>query len=179
MTQIGSVYGEALYGLALDENLDTEILQQLLVLAESFEAEPDFVRLMGAPNLSKEERCGILDGSFRGKVHEYVLNFLKILTEKGYFRHFSACVRAYRESYNEHHNILTVTAVTAIILTDTQKMKLSQKLSKLTGKHIELVNRVDPACMGGVRLDYDGKRVDDTVSHRLDQLRGLLKNTVL
>ena len=179
MTQIGSVYGEALYSLASEEKLDTDILQQLLVLEQSFTQEPDFVRLMGSPNLSKEERCGILDTSFRGKVHEYVLNFLKILTEKGYFRHFSACVRAYRERYNEAHNILTVTAVTAVALTAEQSQKLSGKLGRLTGKTIELVNRVDPACMGGVRLDYDGKRVDDTVSHRLDALRGLLKNTVL
>ena len=179
MTQIGSVYGEALFSLAKDEKLDTDILRQLLVLEQSFSQEPDFARLMGAPNLSKEERCGILDESFRGKVHEYVLNFLKILTEKGYFRHFSACVRAYRERYNEVHNILTVTAVTAVALTAAQSQKLSEKLGRLTGKTIELVNRVDPACIGGVRLDYDGKRVDDTVSHRLDALRGLLKNTVL
>jgi F-type H+-transporting ATPase subunit delta len=179
MTQIGSVYGEALYSLASEEKLDTDILQQLLVLEQSISQEPDFVRLMVAPNLSKEERCGILDESFRGKVHEYVLNFMKILTEKGYFRHFSACVRAYRERYNEAHNILTVTAVTAVALTAGQSQKLSEKLSKLTGKRIELVNQVDPACMGGVCLDYDGKRVDDTVSNRLPKLGSLLKNTVL
>jgi F-type H+-transporting ATPase subunit delta len=179
MTQIGSAYGEALFSLARDEKLDSDILQQLLVLDSSFSQEPDFVRLMGAPNIGKEERCGILDQSFRGRVHEYVLNFLKILTEKGYFRHFPACVRAYRECYNEAHNILTVTAVTAVALTDAQSKKLSAKLSRLTGKTVELVNRVDSACIGGVRLDYDGKRVDDTVSNRLSKLGSLLKNTVL
>ena len=30
-----------------------------------------------------------------------------------------------------------------------------------------------------VRLDYDGQRLDDTVSHRMDTIRDLLKNTVL
>ena len=44
---------------------------------------------------------------------------------------------------------------------------------------IKLCCRVDPAVLGGVRLDYDGKRLDDTVSHRLDAIRGLLKDTVL
>jgi F0F1-type ATP synthase delta subunit len=38
---------------------------------------------------------------------------------------------------------------------------------------------VDAACIGGVRLDYDGKRVDGTVSNRLEKLGSLLKNTVL
>ena len=48
-----------------------------------------------------------------------------------------------------------------------------------TGKTIDLQNRIDPACLGGIRLDYDGKRLDDTVSHRLDSIGALLKNTVL
>ena len=101
MTGVGSVYGEALYTLAREEGLSQAILQQLKVLDSCFAAEPDFLRLLGAPNLPKAERCQILDDSFRGKVEAYVLNFLKILTEKGYMRYFSDCVKAYRELYNQ------------------------------------------------------------------------------
>ena len=60
-----------------------------------------------------------------------------------------------------------------------QAAKLTEKLAKVTGKTIDLVNKVDPACLGGLRLDYDGKCVDDTVAHRLESVRSLLKNTVL
>ena len=179
MTEVGSVYGESLYELAKDEGLDQEILKQLKVLQHSFRQEPDFLRLLQSPSLSKQERCTILDDSFRGKLHSYVLNFLKILTEKGYARHFPDCVDAYRKCYNLDHNILPVTAVTAIALTDVQSQKLTEKLSALTGKTIELHNRVDPDILGGVRLDYDGKRLDDTVIHRLDAVRTMLRSTVL
>ena len=179
MTQIGSVYGEALFSLAKDEKLDTEIMQQLQVLEQSFSAEPDFVRLMGAPNITKEERCTILDSSFRGKVHEYVLNFMKILTEKGYFRHFSACVQGYRVCYNEYHNILTVTAVTAVPLSDVQRSKLTGKLQVLTGKKVSLTNKVDPACMGGVLLELPGRQLDGTVKQRLDNLAAALKTVAV
>ena len=102
-----------------------------------------------------------------------------VLTEKGYAGHFGDCCTAYRESYNEENGILPVKAVTAVALTDAQREKLAGKLARITGKTIELENRVDPAVLGGVRLDYDGKRVDDTVSHRLDAVRSMLKNTVL
>ena len=83
MSQIGSVYGQALYGLAKDENLSDIVLQELTVLEESFQAEPQFLSLLAAPNVAVDERCRILDECFRDKVHQYVLNFLKILTEKG------------------------------------------------------------------------------------------------
>ena len=179
MTQVGSVYGDALYSLALEDGLAAQILEELTVLEQSFRQEPDFIRLLSTPNLSKQERCQILDDSFRGKVHAYVLNFLKILTEKGYMRHFHDCCAAYEESYNRDNAIVPVTAITAVALSTEQHEKLTDKLSRVTGKQIKLRNLVDPTVLGGVRLDYDGKRLDDTVSHRLDAIRGLLKDTVL
>jgi len=179
MTQVGINYGQALYDLAVEENLTEEILQQLQVLAEAFSQEPEFMRILCAHNLSKEERCGILDSSFRGKVQPYVLNFMKILTEKGYMRHFADCCKAYKDLYNQDHGILPVRAVTAVALSDGQKQKLTEKLMAMTGKTIELTNRVDPSVLGGVRLDYDGKQVDGTVKNRMDTIGGLLKNTVL
>jgi F-type H+-transporting ATPase subunit delta len=179
MTEAGSVYGLALYDLAKSEGLTEQILKELSVLRQSFEEEPDFLKLLHTPALSKQERCDILDASFRGKLQPYLLNFLKILTEKGYIHHFSHCCDAYRDQYNRDHGILPVTAVTAVPMTDAQQKRLKEKLEALTGKTVELHSRIDPSCLGGVRLDYDGKRVDDTVSHRLDAVRTLLKNTVL
>lgn len=179
MTQVGSVYGEALYTLALEEGLTKDILAELNVLEQSFHQEPDFIRLLSSPSISKQERCQVLDDSFRGKVHNYVLNFLKILTEKGYMKYFSDCCKAFENHYNQDNGILPVTAITAVALSAEQAQKLTGKLTRITGKTVQLRNRVDPACIGGVRLDYDGKRLDDTVSHRLDAIRGLLKDTVL
>ena len=179
MTEVGSVYGDALYELAKEDGRTGSIAEQLCVLRDSFRQEPDFIRLLCAPNLTKAERCQILDDSFRGKVDQYLLNFLKILTEKGYMRHFSDCTDTYMEHYNQDNGILPVTAITAIALTEEQSARLSEKLGRLTGKKIHLLNQVDPSVLGGVRLSYDGRRLDDTVSHRLDSIRDLLKNTVL
>ena len=179
MTQIGSVYGEALYELACSEGLENTILDELKVLDEGFRQDPGFVKLLCSHSVSKQERCQVLDDSFRGKINQYLLNFLKILTEKGYMHHFTHCCEAYTRHYNEDHNILSVRAVTAVPLTDRQAQALTQKLTRMTGKTILLDNRVDTTCLGGVRLDYDGQRLDDTICHRMESIRELLKNTVL
>ena len=179
MTEAASVYGEALYALAKDENKSDMMLVQLKALDESFASEPDFLRLLSAPNLSKIERKEILDTCFKDKLEPYVLNFLKILMEKGYIRQFSSCVQVFCERFNEDHGIMPVSAVTAVPMTQGQKEKLTAKLAAITGKQIELTNTVDPTCIGGVRLDYDGKRVDDTIIHRLDAMSNMLKNTIL
>lgn len=179
MSDIGLAYGQALYGLARDESLSEPIFRQLQALQESFQAEPDFLRLLGLPDIPIQERCKILDGCFADKLHPYVLNFLKLLTEKRLARYFPDCVRTYREQFEVDHNILPVTAVTAVPLSADQVARLAEKLSRDTGKTAQVENRVDPSCLGGVRLDYDGKRVDGSVANRMESVRRLLKNTVL
>jgi len=179
MSRIGSAYAQGLYTLAAEEALTGQILQQLQVLDESFSENPDFIRLLSAPNLSKQERCQILDDSFRGKIHGYVLNYLKLLTEKGYIRHFSDSVRAYTDQYNADNGVLVVEAVSAVALSQQQKTRLIQKLEAMTGKIVQLRQRIDPQVLGGLRLDYDGKRIDGTVKNRLEAVGKLLQNTVI
>ena len=77
------------------------------------------------------------------------------------------------------HNILSVTATTAQPMSREQVKRLTAKLSTITGKTVQLANQIDSAVIGGVRLDYDGKRLDDTIANRMDSIRNLLKNTVL
>ena len=126
-----------------------------------------------------EQRCTIVEESFRGRVHSYVLNFLKLLTRRGHILQFSDCVASYRELYYEANCILPVRAVTAVPLSQAQTQRLTDKLAAMTGRKILLTNRVEPAAIGGVRLEYAGQQVDDTVSRRLEELRSLLANTVL
>lgn len=179
MTQIGSVYGQALYELAQGENLLEELRSEIAVLQECFAAEPGFQLLLCSPNLSKQERCQILDDSFRGKIQLYLLNFLKILTEKGYIKQFGDCCERFQQLYNIDHNIVSVTAMTAVPMSEAQIAALTKKVSQITGKTVLLKNQVNPVCLGGVRLDFDGQEFDGTVQNRLDSIRNLLNSTVL
>ena len=179
MTQAVCTYAQALYDLAREENLGKTILEELAVLKGVFAENPQYSKLLSAPDIPKQERCGILDEAFRGKVNPYVLNFMKILTEKGYIRFFPDCCDAYRGFYNEDNGILVVKAVSAVALSDAQKQKLVAKLEANTGKQIDLQCSVDAAQLGGLRLSYSGKQVDGTVKNRMDAIAKLLKNTVL
>lgn len=179
MSNVATVYAQALYGLAKYEGLDSAVMQQMAGMDEVFRAEPDYIRLLCAANLGKAQRCEILDEGFRGRVEPCLLNFMKILTEKGYMRHFSDCCKAYKDLYNEDRGILEVRAVTAAPLAEAQFQRLQDKLSVVTGKTVSLINTIDPECLGGVRLDFDGKRLDDTLQHRLESIRTMLSNTVL
>ena len=55
-----------------------------------------------------------MDEAFRGQVHLYVLNFMKLLCEKGALRELPGCARAYRLRYNEAHGIVPQTIVKSV-----------------------------------------------------------------
>lgn len=179
MTQVGVNYAGGLYALAQEEGLTGQLLEHLEVLETVFANEPQFMRLLAAPNIPKQERCQAADRALRGRVHPYVLNFVKLLTEKGYAKYFGDCCRAYRERYDADNGILRVSAVSAVPLTQEQTGRLAEKLSQITQKTVVLTQRTDPSCLGGVKLTYDGKQIDGTVRSRLDSLSARLKNTVL
>ena len=179
MTRTAKIYGEALYDLAAEASRTEQILQEMTILSEAFAQEPEYIYLLATPSLSKEERCGILDNSFRGKIDEYLLNFLKILCENGTIRQFSGCTREFRRRYNADKGILEVCAVTAVPMNAQLQEKLRARLCEVTGKSVDLSCRVDPACLGGVRLEMDGEQMDGTVQGRLDAMRGVLAQTVL
>ena len=171
MTETAKMYGGSLYDLAAEEGLETRILGELDEVQQLLKQNPDYLRLLSTPSIPKKERCGLLDEALRGQVHLYVLNFLKILCEKGTLRELSGCARAYRIRYNQAHGILEATAISAVPLTEQQRAALHAKLESLTGKTIDLKTKVDATGLGGIRLDIEGPELDGTVQNRLASLR--------
>ena len=176
MTETAKLYGGSLYTLAAEEKIEEALLGQIEGVAELFRENPEYLHLLSVPSIPKKERCGLIDEAFGGAVHPYVVNFVKILCENGTLRELRACAREYRARYNEAHGIVAATAVSAVALAPEARDRLEKRLSELTGKTVHLENRVDPAVLGGIRLDMEGTRLDGTVAARLDALRREIKN---
>lgn len=179
MTEIAKNYGGALYDLAKEEGLELSVYQELHLLDDCFRKSADYIKLLATASVPKQERCDVLERDFSGKLQPYVLNFLKLLTERGYIREFHGCVEVFRHRYNDDAGILEAVAVTAIPLPEDLREKLIKKLCDTTGKKIDLSERIDPSVLGGIRLEMDGQQLDGTVRHKLNELRHILSDTVL
>ena len=171
MTETAKMYGGSLYDLAAEEGLESRILEELDAAAALLRDDPEYLHLLSIPSIPKKERCALLDEALRGQVHLYVLNFLKILCEHGTLRELPGCARAYRVRYNQAHGILEAVAVSAVPMTEQQTARLHEKLETVTGRQIDLKTKVDPAVLGGIRLDLEGTELDGTVKNRLASLR--------
>ena len=108
---------------------------------------------------------------FGGRANRYLVNMLKILAEKRIFHIVPKCRVEYEKLYCEANGILAVTATSAVELSESQKQRLIQKLSEKTGSKILLTCKADKACLGGIRLEYGGKRFDASVKNKLEAMK--------
>ena len=174
MTELAREYGDGLYALTEEESISKEVLEQLLSLKDLFRQQPDFIRLLGNMSLSKEERVKIIDSVLRGQVHPYLLNFLKILCERGALNEYEGCLAAFKTLYNQAHGIVEATVTTAVALDDEQRVRMTEKLSKMIGQTVVLNEKVDPALVGGVLLEMNGQRYDNTLKNRLKSIHSAM-----
>ena len=171
MTELAREYGEGLFDLAREEKLTDAIHEELRAVEAILRAEPRYVQLLQSHALPKEERLSALDAAFRGQVHPYLLNFMKLLLERGALSAFSDCARYYHGRWCQEKGIVEASVTSAAPLTDGQRRALTRRLGEISGKTVTLLEHVDPAVMGGLRVDMEGRRYDNTIRHRLELMR--------
>lgn len=164
-------YGTALYKLACEENIQKQIFEDLSGVTAVFRDNPELIRLLSNPRLSAEERAQTVEDIFGGRANRYLVNMLKILAEKRLCHIIPKCRAEYEKLYCEANGILAVTATSAVELSESQKSRLIAKLSEKTGRQILLNCNVDKSCLGGIRLEYAGKRFDASVKNKLEAMK--------
>ena len=174
MTKTARLYGDSLYDLANEEQACEEILTQALQTRQIFRENPDYLRLLSEPSLPRTERTGLLDQAFGEDMHVYLLNFLKLLCERGMLGEFGMCVEEFERRYNSDHGIVQAVVYTAVALEEAQQELLQKKLEQRSGKKVRMQVKIDPSVIGGLRVELDGQLLDGSVQGRLSGLSRVL-----
>ncbi|NLK27193.1 MAG: ATP synthase F1 subunit delta [Clostridiales bacterium] len=169
-------YGYALYELAAEEGLEEKINIEFDEVAQIFEKNQDFIKLLSNPRIPILDRIHVIDHVFKNSVQSYLLSLLKILVEKKQISYVPQIFKEYRKQYYINKNILPVTVISAVALNENQRKRIIEKLEKSMNKTILLDNKIDPSCIGGIRLEYQGRMIDASIKNRFQKLQLNLKN---
>ena len=175
---VKSEYGTALFLLAKETGSTEEIKYDLTAAVKAMEKAPEYTKILDTPAIAKEEKIKLSDEAFRG-LSEYVVNLIKMLSEKHSVKALPEILKTYITLYNEDMGIEEVEAVTAKPMSESQLQAMKKKLEGMTGKTVIIKNTVDPTILGGVKLRYEGKQVDASVKTRLDGFAESLRNVVI
>lgn len=177
MKEIVKEYGGGLYELAVDEGLEDVLLEETRVLRGILETP--YLHLLTTPGIPKAERVGLAAEALDGRVHPYLANFVGIMVEHGTAYEIPGCFDEYERLYFQRHGIIRAKVESAVPLTESQREKLTARLEARTGKKIELSCGVVPDLLGGIRLSFDNRLVDDTAREKLKNIANSLAGTVL
>ncbi len=175
------VYGEAFFSLCSEENPDglSDTLNELSELSKVFSDNPEFIKLMGTPTVSLEEKLSLCGDIIKaGNVSELCGNLMCLLAEKNRMSCFPGIEKTFRRLYNDKFKLAEITVTTSAPLSDNMRKKIAQKMSEVLGKKVALTERVDKTLIGGVVIDYESRRYDGSVKSRLDALKGELSSII-
>ena len=179
MAMINAIeYGRALVLLSEETGSTERVREDVTVLIAAIKENPDIIKLLDTPAVSKAERLSVID-KILSSLDVNLCNLVKILAEKREAHSLLKVLDAYLSVYDEARGIERVEAITAIPLSPDQTKRLCEKLQKKTGKTIVISNTVDPTILGGIKLRYMGIQLDASLKTRLDGFEKMLADTII
>jgi F-type H+-transporting ATPase subunit delta len=170
--RIAAVYAEALLGVGQGAGRVEELLGELEAMVdEVLQAFPNFDAVLGSALVSHEEKLGLIDRVFSGKLSTEMLNFLKVLSRHGRLDLLRPILREARRQYQRLQGRYPVEVLTAVPLDPALADQLLAALrAKLPGQPV-LEVRVDPSIIGGLVVRTGDTVYDASVASQLDALR--------
>ena len=100
---VSQVYAEALFGLGVENGLLDTLLEELNGMCEILGENPQFVTLLGHPELDQKEKTAVFDRVFDGKISKELNGFCHLLLEKGRFGELFAIREDYERRCLAYH----------------------------------------------------------------------------
>jgi F-type H+-transporting ATPase subunit delta len=168
--EIGRLYAEAILHVAEEKGQAEELLEELNGLVEYLDGNPDLDRFLSSPMIEAEPRAQVIEQAFRGKASDLLLDSLLVVNRKGRLSALRAIATAYRAELRTLRGWVDVNVRTAVPLTDALRGRLEQTLAAATGRKPTLIEKVDPAVIGGLVVEVEGRKIDASVASRLHDL---------
>ncbi|MBQ4321503.1 MAG: ATP synthase F1 subunit delta [Oscillospiraceae bacterium] len=174
MTDIAKEYGAALFLLAREEQQEAEYSSALAQIREVFAENPEYLEMLASPGIPLGERLSAIEAAFANAVPEHMLSYLQLLCEKGRISAFSDAAEEYFALYDASRRVSNAVVTSAVPLTDAQKQTLQQKLEAMCKGTVTVEYRLDASLLGGLVVELDGKIMDGSLRHRLQQVKDVM-----
>ncbi len=173
MTELAKEYGTALFHLAAEESCVDACAASLGTVKDALDGNPDYVALLSAPSIPKQERLALLDEAFKD-IAPTVLSFVKLLCEKGRLSSFSECKEEFDALHAESKRIVNAKVTSAVPLTDAQKAALLDKLQAMDGRTVSADYHLDASLLGGVVVELDDRVLDGSLKQQIRKLKEVI-----
>ena len=168
--QLGETYAKALLGLSdKPKKVDTYV-DQLSNVAQVVNDLPKLKAIFESPQIGADQKAKLIEKSF-GKMNKKVVNFLKVLSRNGRFNCLTATAVSAEKLRDEVAGRVQGELTTAAEVDQAVVDRIAKQLSKVVGKEVKLINKVDSKVIGGMVIRIGDTVYDGSVVNQLAQIR--------
>jgi F-type H+-transporting ATPase subunit delta len=168
-------YSKALFNTALGMNAVDEVASSLATVTAASKTTPDLMTVLHHPLVSQTRKKELLHAVFGESLMPIVESFLFLLVEKDRAIIIDTVAAEFARLVDAHRGIADAEAVSAVEITEAQRVALQRQLETSTGKQIRLQTRVDESLLGGLVVRVGDQLIDGSVATQLQRMREGLK----
>lgn len=169
---IARPYAEAVFALA-DKGGDLGRWSRTLATLAAVAENPEVRRTVGNPNLSADQVYGLFAAA-SGDLAGEEQNFLRVLIENDRLAALPEIAALYEELKNEREGVVEAVITTAFPLDKGQLDALVAEIEGRFKRKVQPQVNVDPALIGGVRMQVGDEVIDGSVRGRLAAMTAAL-----
>ncbi len=176
MTDEGLIggYAQALFAVAQAEDVLPKVEDELYAFGKALEQHTDLRESLTDAVLPVENKKAIVEDLLGERAHPITLGLLAFVIDLGRARHIPKIVEELARMASVERNHALAEVRTAVDLTDEQRRRLAEALSRATGRTVDLKVVVDPSVIGGVVARVGDEVFDGSIASRLEDAKQAL-----
>ena len=164
-------YSLALYELASENNVLSQVEDQSLSILSLISSSKDFSNLIKDPTNSQEDLLKVLDNiSNNNKFENLLKNFLCFLVIKKRLFYLEQILKSFIETCSKKRGELKAELKSAKELSSDEISKITNELSENFNSKIKLNYKHDKSLIGGLIVQVGSTMVDTSIKNKLQQI---------
>jgi F-type H+-transporting ATPase subunit delta len=169
--RVASRYAKSVIDLAEEKGILESVYQDMLLFQNTCDNSMELRLMLRNPIINHSVKLSVLRRVFEGKVNPLTLAFFEILTKKHRESSLYAIAKEFHYQYNEKMLIESAIITTPFELTEELRQRFKEEASRISGKKVELKEKINPELIGGFILQVRDRQVDTSIGSRLKELR--------
>ena len=170
MLEIAQNYASALLAIAIEDNKVIDYQKEVKELQKIIKDNPDFLLLIDSRFLSVNERKEKVEEILKGFSND-VINFIKIIVDHNRVSYLEDILEAFNTLCNENRNIVEGLIYTAFPLKEETLLKIKNKISQIEHRDVDLLVKIDPSLIGGVKVVINSHVYDGSIKNQLEKMQ--------
>lgn len=171
MGYVAFQYAEALFSLALEKN-QVDLIHDGLKAIDVIQDE-DVYKFLNHPKVHKRDKKKVFE---KGLENQLLKNFMFVLIDNNRIDLIVEVLDEYQKLVDNQNKIMNVTVFSQKLLSISDLNKLKNNLAMKHGRKVKIENVVDETIIGGLRIEYEGNVMDNTINNYLETLKHNLTN---